>query len=352
MNPGDLTTLTNAKEWLGLSGVPVAGITNANPAVVTLANKPPKPLSTGLQVGLDAINGMTQLNGTEWAITVIDPVNFSIQVDSTSYGAYTSGGLVSLTDRLMARLVSACSTFIQSWANRTFRNLAYNEIRDGQGAMAMMLANYPVTSVASVTIDGIIIPPRPALGSNTESTAVGFVGWPWGGPAGFVNDANRVLLSGFRFNRGYQNVVVSYAGGFLVSNEAQSVPASAPYILATQAYWNAGDRGVTYANGMALAVQPFGSILATGQYSVDPNGIYYFAAGDAGAAVLISYGYIPFDLEQAAVDLIGDWFLYRDRIGTTSKAIEQQSITFVNVPITARALGVLNQYKRVAPVAY
>jgi hypothetical protein len=65
---------------------------------------------------------------------------------------------------------------------------------------------------------------------------------------------------------------------------------------------------------------------------------------------LLSYGFVPFDVEQAAVDMIGDWFRYRDRIGQTSMTIEAQSITFTNTAITARAQGVLNQYKRVAPV--
>jgi Ubiquitin-activating enzyme E1 FCCH domain len=344
MQPGDLTTLANAKAWLGLSGLAIAGITNANPAVVTLVAVPPTPLSTGLSVGFAAINGMTELNGTEQVITTLTPLTFSIPVDTTAFAAYTSGGLASVSDSLVARLISAVSAYIQAWADRTFRNLAYTEYRDGQGGDTLPLKNYPITSVSAVTVNGVTVPPAPPLAAPNTITEAGF----FGAPAGYVYDATRLMLRDGRFWRGRQNVEIIYAGGFLVSNEAQTVPASPPYALATLAYWNAGDRGVTYAAGGALGVVPFGAPIATGQYSVDSNGVYYFSVGDAGAAVLISYGYIPADIEQAAIDCIGDWFRYRARIGVTSMAIEQQTITYVNTPMPARAANALQQHKRVA----
>lgn len=342
MNPGDLTTLQNAKGWLGLSGVPIAAITQANPAVIALVNAPPTPLSSGLSVGLSAINGMTQLNNTEQVITVIDPTHFSIPADSTSFGAYTSGGLVALSDTLMQRLISACSAYVQRWTDRTFRNLPYVETRDGTGGYVLPLINYPITSVTSVTIDGVAVPVAPALGTQQVVT-VGF----FGGPGGYLFDMNRLIVRGFKFWRGLQNVQVSYAGGYLVSNEPQTIPAGSPYSLMTLAHWNAGDRGVTYANGTALTSQPFGTVLAAGQYSTDSYGTYYFAAADAGKAVLISYGFVPFDVEQGTVDLIGDWLKYRDRIGTKTIAIEQQTITFTDTAMPSRALGALQQYRRV-----
>lgn len=347
MNPGDLTTLANAKEWLGLSGVTIAGISNANPAVVTLAFQPPVPLSSGLVVGLFAVNGTTQVNGNEYPITVIDGTHFSIPVDSTGFGVYTSGGLASLSDTLMQRLISSVSTFIQSVLNRVIRNLSYVEFRSGLGGQTMMLLNFPISNVSGVAVDGIQIPSRPPLGTAATTNFVGF-GWQTAGPSGYTFDAYRVMLNGYEFRHGFSNVQIDYAAGYLVSGEVQTIPSS--LMLMTQAHWNAGDRGVTYADGSPLQAVSFGSALTTGSYSVDPNGTYYFAAGDFGSTVLLSYGYVPFDIEQAAVDMIGDWFKYRDRIGQTSMTIEQQSITFTNTAITARAQGVLNQYKRVTPI--
>lgn len=77
-----------------------------------------------------------------------------------------------------------------------------------------------------------------------------------------------------------------------------------------------------------------------------------FPRGYNNVTVTYTAGYchIPYDIEQAAIDTIGDWFRYRDRVGKTSEAIEGQSISFVNVGIPARSQSVLNQYRNVAPL--
>ena len=51
------------------------------------------------------------------------------------------------------------------------------------------------------------------------------------------------------------------------------------------------DRGVSYASS-GTPLTPVAGTPTTGQYSVSA-GIYTFSPGDAGKAVLISYGYIP-----------------------------------------------------------
>ncbi len=72
--------------------------------------------------------------------------------------------------------------------------------------------------------------------------------------------------------------------------EAASVPASSPYTYTTSFHTNfVADQGVVYA-ASALPLRLVASAPATGQYS-QSGGVYTFAAGDAGAAVLISYTY-------------------------------------------------------------
>lgn len=73
----------------GVSGT-VTGATNANPGVITSVNH---GLQTGMQVTFSAVGGMTQLNGNTYTITKINADSFSIGVDTTAYGVYTSGGL-------------------------------------------------------------------------------------------------------------------------------------------------------------------------------------------------------------------------------------------------------------------
>ena len=69
------------------SGFGITAISQANPGVVTA---PFHDLTTGDEVFLFGIEGMVELNGRVFTITVIDPDNFSIGVDTTSYAAFTA----------------------------------------------------------------------------------------------------------------------------------------------------------------------------------------------------------------------------------------------------------------------
>lgn len=72
--------------------------------------------------------------------------------------------------------------------------------------------------------------------------------------------------------------------------EAASVPASSPYTYSTSFHTTfVADQGVVYA-ASALPLKLVASAPATGQYAV-ASGVYTFAAGDAGTAVLVSYTY-------------------------------------------------------------
>ncbi len=186
-------------------------------------------------------------------------------------------------------------------------------------------------------MNGLPIPVRAVLAPQMTYQQAG----------GYVFDDISVMLSGYAFVYGYQNVMLQYAAGFLISDEAQTIPADpGPYVLTTMARWSAGDRGVTYAaTGVAL-VKVTGAP-NVGEYAVDDS-VYTFNALDTGLGVLISYAYVPFDIEQAVIDMVGDWFKYKDRIGELSKGIEGQTISFTNTAITSRAQGVLNQYKLTA----
>lgn len=75
----------------------ISGVTAANPAVVTATGH---GYSTGQQIIINAVIGMTQLNnsihGTVYTITKVDTDNFSLNgVDSSAYTAYSSAGYAS-----------------------------------------------------------------------------------------------------------------------------------------------------------------------------------------------------------------------------------------------------------------
>lgn len=72
----------------------ISAITQANPGKITTGAA--HGLSNGQLVYLDGIAGMTQLNGQVVTVTVVDADEFTIGVNTTAYGAYTSGGTVKL----------------------------------------------------------------------------------------------------------------------------------------------------------------------------------------------------------------------------------------------------------------
>ena len=199
---------------------------------------------------------------------------------------------------------------------------AFTETLDGSGKTALMLRNYPVTSLTSLAVDGVSIPLAPSVTSN------GYVlEQPDQEPPG---QRQTLSLRGSCFNRGVQNVSISYVAGYQVAAEAAVAAAT---VVAQQPYGHwVSDLGVkNAATGAALTKVATGTAPLSGQYALTDQtktqGGYVFAAGDAGLAVLLSYGFVPADLAQAAMEWAAERYKYRDRIGMQSKSLGGQETT-------------------------
>jgi hypothetical protein len=68
--------------------VTITGVTQANPAVITANNS----FVVGEMITINGVVGMTQLNGNSYMITAVTPSTITINVNSTGYSAYISGG--------------------------------------------------------------------------------------------------------------------------------------------------------------------------------------------------------------------------------------------------------------------
>jgi len=232
-------------------------------------------------------------------------------------------------DALLAALISQISRGIYNYINRSFvLPTEVTEAYDGTGRDQLLLRNWPVGAVYSVVVDGKAIPPAPMMVANVHPTHGYVLEQSDDAPPGAMQ---QLFLRGPHvFRKGRQNVVVSYRAGYEIVGEAQAIPLSAPFTidaLAPYGGW-AADTGVTYAGGAAMSAVL--SAPAQGQYSVSA-GVYTFAAADAGAAVLLSYGYIPADLEQCALEWVADRYKYKDRIGMTSKSLGgQETVAYQN----------------------
>jgi hypothetical protein len=102
-------------------------------------------------------------------------------------------------DALIERLIGGISQYIQSWLNRQFASQVYSEIRDGNGGRTMMFADYPVTSVSSVKINGKEIPPTNDFVSP-----------------GYRFSSMAITLNGYVFEKGVQNIELVYTAGYEV----------------------------------------------------------------------------------------------------------------------------------------
>jgi len=222
-------------------------------------------------------------------------------------------------DALYTRLIEQASRFILNYIQcQTLFKTAVTEPRDGFGGQSMILSQFPVATVNSVNIDGVNIPAAASVNSSGYRSDIWNVANP---PA-----PQAVVLNGYAFNRGLANVVFNYIYGFFITDEPQTVPSSDLYNVNVSApYGNWGrDDGVKLANGTVLtkvAKNP-----AALQYCI-VDGTYQFNAAQAGAAVLISYSYVPADIEQCCIELAGERFRYSKRIGQQSNSSAGQITT-------------------------
>lgn len=104
---------------------------------------------------------------------------------------------VSTSDALLTRLISAVSAWVQTYIGRQIASQNYTEVRNGSGGEQLFFANYPVTAVSAVTVDGVAIPPQPSFGQ-----------------AGYSFTGKLLTLTGYKFNRGLANVALTYTAGY------------------------------------------------------------------------------------------------------------------------------------------
>lgn len=237
----------------------------------------------------------------------------------------------------------------------TLFRTTYNDVYDGFGSSRQAIRNYPVLSVASVAVNNTAIPagtnPAEIDPQEISVTSGGYFLTPWNGqPPGGLQS---ISTSGWVFYRGLSNVAITYDAGYAIEDEANTIPAAAPYTITVAApYGSWGqDDGVSFTVTGTALVRVGNSITpTTGQYSVN-DGTYTFAAADTGLAVLISYSFIPADIENACIELVSERFRYRSRIGKLSESVGgQETVSYSLKDMPDYVKLSLNPYKSVCLV--
>lgn len=261
------------------------------------------------------------------------------------------------------RLIAACSQSIMRFISRQslFKNIITNDTYTGNGSQSLLVQQWPIIQMNQVLVNNVAIPAAP------NSVSAGWLLSPWDGFSagrpqqlqmnGYAFDSpvgcGNAYYGGVPFNTGFtrndhvgatkQNVVLSYITGYVVQNEAWTIPATPFVITALQPNGTWGqDDGLTIAG---VAGVPVNGTPTTGQYSV-AAGVYTFAAADTGKAVVLNYSYIPSDIEQACIEMVGEKYSYKGRIGQKSKSLGGQETTTYNLAgITDSVRAILQPYK-------
>ena len=269
-----------------------------------------------------------------------------------------SQSTVTTDDALLSRLIIEASQTILDYLQRA--DLGYTEateIISGRGERKLQLRNWPVIEVTSVSIEGVSVP------ASTSASMQGFFLEPvYGSIAGRPQNLG---LRGYAqtlpnrlpaFPTGVGNIEIGYSFGYCVQDEAATIPSASTYTItpASPRGLFGGDLGVTLADGTPLTAIASGTPSA-GQYlppdvsSATPRLVYTFAAADAGKAVLLSYNFVPAPVEQACIELVGERYKYKSRIGLASASMGGQETTsyMVEETLTAAIKGRLDPYKLV-----
>ena len=250
------------------------------------------------------------------------------------------------SDALLARLITSISGQILSVLNRSSINYSSKvETRNGNGNTNLLLRDWPVIAVSQLTIDNDIIPQ--AVPVNGSLIPAGWVLSIWSGaPPGIPQVLS---LRGYYYRQGVRNVSVSYTSGYYINGETTTIITGGIYTALQQyGYWSI-DSGVVFSDTNIALIAIASGTPTIGHYTVS-GGVYQFALADVGRPLKISYNYIPFGIEQAAMEAVSERFKARDRIGARSKSLGgQETVTYDSSGLSATVMSMLNPWISVIP---
>jgi hypothetical protein len=248
---------------------------------------------------------------------------------------------VTSDDGPLGMLISQISRNIISHINRSsLLPKTFTDTFNGNNKSAQMLKYYPVNSITSVMVDGSAVPAAPSVTSSGYSFEATDPEPP--------GNRQSVFLSGYAFNRGLQNVSISYVAGYMINAEPV-VAAAAVTVQQPYGAWGSAVSVTNAATGVAFVKVTTAPLAGQYQISTTVPGGYVFNASDAGTALLISYGYIPADLANAALEWIAERWAYRQRVGVSTKTLGgQETASFAISKMPSYIAEILQQFTAVA----
>lgn len=241
-------------------------------------------------------------------------------------------------DSLLRILIEGASQFVLSYIGRqTFTSQTYVDNFRGGGKANAILKHWPLIEVTKVFVAGATITPA-TMGYNQVPLA----GFMQGDDN--LEGPGEVRLFGQYFYAGAA-AQVTYRAGY-EATQRMLVPDTGGLFTTARGQWIANIR-------VAVAGVTLTEVVGTpgaGQYAVNEDGQYTF--GDpAGTVVDITYSYCPTDVSVAVMELVGETYRRKERIGQISKSIGgQQTVAFSQKDMNETVRVMLQPYRRVVPL--
>ncbi len=112
-----------------------------------------------------------------------------------------SNETIQTDDDMLQRMITAVSDFMRKEASTAFSVQEHMETRNGSGQRMLFLKYTPCTAVASLYVDGVLVSARGQAPTNF-------------GSSGYIFNDDHITLHGYIFNRGKDNVQVTYTAGY------------------------------------------------------------------------------------------------------------------------------------------
>jgi len=235
----NMRVIRNDAQVLDATDKTITGVTQANPGVITSASH---GFSNGDEIYIDAIAGMTELNGRNYLVANVTTNTFTVQdlfgnnIDTTAFTAYTSGGTATEIYNIATPYAAADLfdiRFVQSADTMYLVHPSY-DIR------TLTRTDHNAWSFATMSITGS---PSPALsGADDRPSVVAF----FEQRLVFANTNNNPQTLWFSKNGDYTNFTVGTADDDALIYTIASNQSNAIRFLSSTAVLTVGTSGGEY----------------------------------------------------------------------------------------------------------